>query len=215
VFGQPHFANLASTAANTSEFKACQSSAIPNTTTPINEFIECAGPNANYLYFSNANYFLTAFGPAGMNSPLQCSPFTAPPLDTAALTWSIVATSILVLTLVASCLSSLARTPWCYFAEPDRSPSPLDPAREKLLDVTTEVTSESFISPEEDFVISKPLPYAVTAFDGYSHVADLFSFTRRKGPFACLDCFRAVSALWVLTGHSYLWQSFYVTNEFR
>jgi hypothetical protein len=55
----------------------------------------------------------------------------------------------------------------------------------------------------------------VSAFCFTSNLGKIFSFKRRPGPFACFDCLRAMSALWVILGHTQLWESFYNLNSFR
>jgi len=48
----------------------------------------------------------------------------------------------------------------------------------------------------------------------YTNIRSVFSFERRKGPFAAFDCLRACSAMWVILGHTLFWASFYPMQPF-
>jgi peptidoglycan/LPS O-acetylase OafA/YrhL len=224
-------ASLIETTATTSTFEQCQTAEVSDT---IEGFFSCATTNTQYLYFTNLLTFLTAFGPNLLSSPLTCTStlhVKNPDYDLTggALVFAIFLVVILLALLVGSVWSCLSRTPMEYFASEPGTISvcgglPTTSTKEPLLNVTEAAEaaedasrrpSESFVAPEDDFVFEFKPPAYVSSFDFYTNLCSIFSFKRRAGPFACLDCFRALSAFWVLTGHSWLWELQYSSNAYR
>ena len=186
------------------EFRACQG--VTDTTL----YAACASTNSRYLYYSNLFNFLEQFNIlAGGYADVTCYP-DSPIIKKNTIATIATLSIIAFLCLICSVWAALSRTPANYFrvdqSSQSTSPSLLD---EPLLSPTGEKRpSLAELLGEDEYILSKP-PAFVQAFDCYTNIKSIFSFKRRKGPFAAFDCLRACSAMWVILGHTLFWASFY------
>ncbi|GMH55046.1 hypothetical protein TL16_g01805 [Triparma laevis f. inornata] len=180
----------------------------------------CASLNSKFQYFSTLFSYLSFFGQLQAEPSTKCYPDDGPIFDdpNVIATLSILC-GIAALVLISTIWSALARAPVDYFSSAPQTPdadgllsAPLLNVSEKHGSNVSESVSES--ASESARLLSKP-PAIIEFFDAYSNMGSLFSFSRRPGPFACLDCLRAISALWIILGHTLFWSSFYSLQPYK
>ncbi|GMH90313.1 hypothetical protein TrST_g1357 [Triparma strigata] len=203
-----------SSAAARAEFEACQGADLyPGVGI-------CASLNSKFQYFTTLWSYLSFFGTLQGETSTECYPNDGADYDGNIIATLSVMCGILLLVLISTIWSALSRAPADYFSASAETPAEDNLLSAPLLDVGSQKSGSNNIDGDDDDddepprLLSKP-PKFIQFFDAYANTASLFSFARRPGPFACFDCLRAISALWVVLGHTLFWQSFYGLQPYR